>query len=204
MPQLIIKVCGLKNKENINSIIETGIDWIGLNFYDKSKRFVDPKMDIPKDNRILKVGVFVNESLESVTEINQKWELDYLQLHGDEDIEYCQNAQTINKIIKVFSIGESFDFDSTVPFSFCDFFLFDTKCKTYGGSGKKFDWQKLHEYKGSTPFLLAGGIELNDVGRIKNVHHDKLFGIDINSKFEIEAGIKNTEEVKAFSCQLKK
>jgi len=134
----------------------------------------------------------------------KKYNLSYLQLHGGESVEYCQKAQKYCPVVKVFSVDAEFNFVETEEFDFCDYFLFDTKCKDFGGSGHKFDWGKLNEYTGDVPFILAGGIGPDDIEVIQAIQHDKLYGIDINSKFEIEAGIKDMDKVDNFIKELKK
>ncbi len=198
-----VKVCGIKHEENLLAIATLKVDWIGLNFYSKSKRFVETELKFA-DISIPKVGVFVNATLEYIREMVGQYGLSYVQLHGKESEHYCQEAQSICPVIKVFSIDEKFDFQLTSPFDFCDYFLFDTKCEAYGGSGYKFDWNKLTKYEGDIPFLLAGGIGPDDLNEIKSISHAQLVGVDINSKFEIEPGLKNVKMVSNFIQELKK
>ena len=198
-----IKVCGIKYEENFQAITALNIDCIGLNFYSESKRFVDTQLKTA-DFSVVKVGVFVNAGFDYISEMVEKYNLDYIQLHGGETEKYCLEAQLICPIIKVFSVDQGFDFELTSQFEFSDYFLFDTKCNEFGGSGYKFDWNKLNEYKGDVSFLLAGGIGPDDVKEIKSISHEQFLGVDINSKFETEPGLKDINKVRNFIKELKK
>jgi len=211
-----IKVCGMRDTENISELVKLKPDYIGFIFYDKSKRFVTnfPEVEIPSE--IKKVGVFVNESIGKVIEILEENKLDAVQLHGNETPEYCnqlRHSELVSEshpieILKAFSVDNDFDFSKTEPYQkVCDFLLFDTKGKEYGGNGVKFNWQVLDNYKGTTPFLLSGGITKNDVQALlsflRRQESKKCIGIDINSGFEIEPALKNIEEIKEFKQNLK-
>lgn len=217
-----IKVCGMRKAQNIEELIKLAPEYMGFIFYEKSKRHVSgfPKVNIP--NSIKKVGVFVNESVENITEIINKNRLDVVQLHGDETPEFCielkrhseisaRSAGGVSeshrsiKIIKAFSVDEHFNFESTKSFeSCCDVFIFDTKGKNYGGNGIKYDWNILKNYTGKTPFLLSGGIQSTDVDLIKEFNHESCIGLDLNSGFEDEPALKNIEKLKEFIEELKK
>ena len=211
-----IKVCGMRDTENISELVKLKPDYIGFIFYDKSKRFVTnfPEVEIPSE--IKKVGVFVNESIGKVIEILEENKLDAVQLHGNETPEYCnqlRHSELVSEshpieILKAFSVDNDFDFSKTEPYQkVCDFLLFDTKGNDYGGNGVKFNWQVLDNYKGTTPFLLSGGITKNDVQALfsflRRQESKKCIGIDINSGFEIEPALKNIEEIKEFKQNLK-
>lgn len=190
----------MRDKENISGLLALKPDYIGFIFYAQSKRFVADFPQIEFPSSIKKVGVFVNESIEEIIEKAQKYDLDFVQLHGNETPEYCSalSAKDI-KIIKAFSVDENFDFSATKSFEKCvSLFLFDTKGNNYGGNGVKFNWELLQNYKGKIPFLLSGGISKNDVAEIKKMKHPAFLGIDINSGFEIEPGLKNIKEIKEF------
>ena len=227
-----IKVCGMRDKENISGLMTLKPDYIGFIFYDKSKRYVAdfPQIEIPSS--VKKVGVFVNETIDEIIEIVKKYKLDFVQLHGDETPDYCEKlirkfterSRSENDlrhtepacpagrlvleshpigIIKAFSVDENFDFSAIKPFEkHVSLFLFDTKGKNYGGNGIKFNWDLLQNYKGKTPFLLSGGITKNDAEEIKKMKHPAFLGIDINSGFEIEPGLKNIREIKEFKNRL--
>jgi phosphoribosylanthranilate isomerase len=199
-----IKVCGMRDRENIQSLLALKPDFIGFIFYKKSKRFVAdiPKINFPKE--IKKVGVFVNEPIDEIFKILEKHQLDCVQLHGEETPEYCKEMKTKNiEILKAFSINEDFDFSKTASYQkVCDYFLFDTKGKEYGGNGVKFNWEILKEYKGKTPFLLSGGISKTDAIEINKIKIKSFVGVDINSGFELKPALKNIEDIKEFKQNL--
>jgi phosphoribosylanthranilate isomerase len=194
-----LKVCGLKHKENIEQIAQLNVDYLGFIFYPKSKRFVGEDFEIPAINdKIKKVGVFVNADLNYIFEKVEKYNLAAVQLHGDETADYCRLAKQQLKnieIIKAFGVDEQFDFNTLQAYTaFCDYFLFDTKTKDYGGSGHHFDWTMLKKYNHSLPYFLSGGIGLKEAEQIKNEKSAlKLYAIDVNSKFEIEPGLKDVK-----------
>jgi len=203
-----VKVCGIKYPDNLARLSSLDISMIGFNFYPPSKRFVTENSFTHTDLALLpksisRVGVFVNAELEFVKQQHAHFGLDYLQLHGDEDVTFMQKAQEIVPVIKVFRITEDFDFRSTVEFEKAGLFLFDTFTKAYGGSGERFDWNKLDEYEGETPFLLAGGIQVADSSDLSKITHPKFIGIDINSGFELEPGLKDPDMITEFLENLK-
>jgi len=157
-----------------------------------------PQIEIPPS--VKTVGVFVNQTIEEIAEKANNHTLDFVQLHGNETPEFCEKLATKNiKIIKAFSVDENFDFSATKPFEKgVSLFLFDTKGNNYGGNGIKFNWELLQNYTGKTPFLLSGGISKNDSEEIKKFKHPAFLGIDINSGFELEPGLKNIKEIKEF------
>jgi phosphoribosylanthranilate isomerase len=194
---MVVKVCGIKTKENIELISRLNVQMIGLNFYPPSVRFIESTVTseqfdkLPKE--IKRVGVFVNESLEVIEDLASKFSLDYIQLHGEENVDFCKSVAAKYKIIKVFRVDEQTDFKNISEYSFADYYLFDTATKHFGGSGEKFDWSRLDNYQGETPFLLSGGIGPEDVEAISSLTHNQYKGIDINSKFESSPGIKDNE-----------
>ena len=190
----------MRESENISELMTLKPDYIGFIFYAQSKRFVSDFPQIVIPSSVKKVGVFVNETIEEIIEKANKHTLDFVQLHGDETLEYCEELSAKNiKIIKAFSVGENFDFSVTIPFEeYVSLFLFDTKGKNYGGNGVKFNWSILQNYTGKTHFLLSGGINKNDSEEIKKMKHSAFLGIDINSGFELEPGLKNIKEIKEF------
>lgn len=198
----IIKICGMRNTQNILDLADLKPDFIGFIFYEKSKRYVGNTLDINILGQIpeslKKVAVFVDENLEKVEEIMQNYNFDYAQLHGNESVDFCEKLkEKAIKIIKAFSIDEKFDFANTKKYeNIADLFLFDTLTPEKGGSGKTFDWEILKNYTRNTPFLLAGGIDEYNFDKAKNLKHEQLFGLDLNSKFEIEPGLKDIEKLK--------
>jgi phosphoribosylanthranilate isomerase len=201
---LLTKVCGMKNRENIRALLRLKPDFIGFIFYPKSPRYVDASIAhslterIPSD--VKKVGVFVNSSIEEIMDKVISLRLDYVQLSGTESLSFVKKLHHANiPIIKGIHVDEEEDLKKAIDFSpFISKFLFDTKTDVYGGSGLKFDWNILQSYLGDVPFFLSGGIGLPEVDDLLNFHHPLLQGVDINSKFEIEPGIKNTELIHKF------
>lgn len=193
----------MKYPDNIRQLVELKPDFIGFIFYDKSKRYVNneleiKRLDIPES--IKKVGVFVNSTIEGILEKVKIFKLDIVQLHGDESLDFCKKLkQSGMKITKAFQIDKDFNFTGLELYeSVCDYFLFDTKTKLYGGSGNKFNWRLLKKYNNEKPFFLSGGIDLEDVDEIKKLKNLNFYSIDINSKFEIEPGLKDINKIKKF------
>lgn len=214
-----IKVCGMREPENIESLLKLPIDMIGFIFYEISPRLVPASLGewISSNEEMFegvkKVGVFVNASTDEILNAVHDFQLDYVQLHGDESPAYCRLLQDVwtvtsmrhAKIIKVFSIGEEkFDFAITNDYAaYSEYFLFDTKGKNYGGTGEKFSWQRLDDYQGDTPFLLSGGIGPEDVEAISELTHPRLAGIDVNSRFELAPANKDIDLLNRFITKLK-
>ena len=194
----------MRDPENISGVVSALPDYLGFIFYPKSKRFVgfEPSSEIQVivPDSVKKVGVFVNETPEKVLETVQNWDLNVVQLHGNETPEYCQQIQDSGiTVFKAFSIDELFDFEMLDAYSkVCNYFLFDTKGQLPGGTGQKFNWQLLQNYKGDVPFFLSGGIGMEDLEAIRHFGHPRWHGIDINSGFEISPALKDVEKVKYF------
>lgn len=209
MEKIKLKVCGMRDRQNIQDLVTVQPDFLGFIFYPKSPRYVGEEWDesitqtIPSS--IKKIGVFVNESVEKITLLASKYQLDGIQLHGYETPDFCQKIKDRNLlVIKAFSVDEEFDFESIKKYeSQCDYFLFDTKTPQHGGSGLKFDWNKLKEYSLSKPFFLSGGIMEDDVDEIKSLNIKHLYSVDINSKFEIEPALKDIKMVERFARKLR-
>ena len=194
---MLIKICGNTVPENLNAIEALQPDFVGLIFYAKSKRYVGDQLQTFKFS-IPSVGVFVNESLEKVRVIAERHSIQHLQLHGDESVAYCDQLKALGyTIFKAFGIDESFDFAKLAAYeAACDYFLFDTKTTAYGGSGKTFSWEQLKAYEGNTPFLLSGGIGLENIEDALKFSHSQLAGFDLNSRLETSPGIKDTNKTK--------
>jgi len=199
---MIIKVCGMREAQNIREVESLGIDWIGMIFWPKSKRYVINKPSyLPKE--VKKVGVFVNADLQYIRQHIEDFQLDIIQLHGQESPEFVQALKPFS-IIKAFNIADAEDFQLTEKYEgIADYFLFDTKGDKVGGNGKKFNWSVLSQYHGETPFILSGGIGPDDAQNIKAFQHPKCLGIDLNSRFEKEPGLKDITKLKEFIKQLK-
>lgn len=204
-----VKVCGMNDPENVLDINVARPDYLGFIFYPESKRYVgghpDKSLFSNVKPPIMRVGVFVNETTEKICELADMASLDLIQLHGDESPGYCNDLKSTGlKIIKVFHIGYDFDFELLKPYlRYCDYFLFDTYSVEYGGTGKKFNWDKLKDYNLNMPFFLSGGIGLQDTEVLTSLEHPDLFAVDINSRFEIVPGKKNIPEVKLFIDNIK-
>ncbi|KFF04248.1 phosphoribosylanthranilate isomerase [Flavobacterium reichenbachii] len=192
-----LKICGMKHPENILEVGALLPDYMGFIFWEKSARYFNGT--IPElIGTIKKTGVFVNQSLEEIVEKVKTYDLQAVQLHGNESVEFLSELkkQLPKKIeiIKVFSADEDFDFNVIKPFeSVCDYFLFDTKGKLPGGNGTTFDWKILKKYNSDKPFFLSGGIGINELKALEEISKSNLpiYAVDINSKFEIEPGLKN-------------
>ncbi len=205
-----IKICGIKYRENLQELVKLKPDFLGFNFYPVSPRYIGNYLSpadlavIPK--RIKKTGVFVNQDEYEIAGIQWKYGLDYLQLHGSESPDLCRELKSSGvKIIKAFRIDDEFNFnDLSVYIPYCDYFLFDAPTEKYGGSGRKFEWNLLRKYDLGHPFFLSGGIGPEDSASINGLSVVSLSGVDINSRFEISAGLKDTEIVKLFMKSVRK
>ncbi len=204
-----IKVCGMRDAHNIEQLLELQPDYMGFIFYEKSARNVADELDevllksFPKTTK--KVGVFVNASAITILEKVKKYQLDYVQLHGEELPNFCKDLQLkgIN-IIKAFSLDENFNFAQLNNYKpWCDFFLFDAKGQNRGGNGITFDWSILERYDNEKPIFLAGGIDLENAEEAFNMTGLKMHAIDINSRFELSPAMKNIEKVQELMYILK-
>ena len=210
---LRIKVCGMTLPEQVNALDEMGVDFAGFIFYPKSPRYMVNKITPEKMKKIkghiAKVGVFVNEPYDQMMRTIEEYRLDMVQLHGDETPFFCEKVANYVTVVKAFRLSDNDPIDWIVrPFhDSTDMFMFDTMGAGYGGTGKKFDWNVLKEANINKLFFLSGGIEPGDEENIKAFTQEpvaeKLFSIDINSKFEVGAGVKDMKKVKAFVNKLK-
>ena len=196
----LIKVCGMRDTQNINDLIGLKIDYMGMIFYAKSPRYIQDLPEIHDYRNVKKVGVFVNASEEEIMDKVHKFDLQVVQLHGFEEADLCEKLKYQGlEVFKAFGISDEFDFVNVKSFEgVCDMFIFDTNTKIHGGSGRKFNWDKLKEYKGNTPFLLSGGISSKDINEVINFDHNKYAGVDLNSGFEIEPALKDIGLLKEF------
>ncbi len=199
---MLIKVCGMFNSENIVDLLKLNVDMMGLIFYAKSPRnaFGADAEFVSKIDTVEKVGVFVNESFENIQSLCKKYAINSIQLHGKESIELVAELKNLGyKVTKAISISNKEDLSQIEEYdAFCDRILLDTKCDSHGGSGKKFDWSILDNYSYESPFMLSGGIGLDDADDILKIHHPKLVGVDINSRFEAQNNLKDTQKIKKF------
>lgn len=200
--ELIIKVCGMREEQNISDLEKLDIDWMGMIFWSGSKRYVSrPPSRLPQ--RVKKVGVFVDASLDDIRQHVSDYQLDIIQLHGHETPAFLEALKPLT-LIKAFNIADASDLEKTKAYEgIADYFLFDTKGKIVGGNGEKFDWTVLTAYEGATPFLLSGGIGSDDVQKVKQFHHQKCIGIDLNSRFESAPGLKDIDQLQTFIKQIR-
>jgi len=193
----------MKYAENIRAIAALQPDYLGFIFYYKSKRNFEGEIpSIPKS--IKKVGIFVDATVDFVNAKIKRYQLNVIQLHGDETPEYCQYFNKTNvAVVKVFSVGSKFDFSVLASYEeFVDYFLFDTKGIEKGGNGITFDWTLLENYPSQKPYFLSGGIGLESLSSLKEFKQSKAakncYALDVNSRFEDYAGMKNADKLKVF------
>lgn len=214
LKEIQLKVCGMRDAQNISDLYEIKPNFMGLIFWEPSKRYVGPNTKVSVDPAIQLIGVFVNESVEVIIKKVIDYHLSGVQLHGNESVEFCAQLKEMFlekkldvKIIKAFSVGKSFDFSPLKAYEkSCDYFLFDTKGELPGGTGKTFSWDILVNYNLETSYFLSGGISeshLEDLERFfKDEASKKCVAIDVNSKFEISPALKDIEQLKKFKTRL--
>lgn len=203
--ELIVKVCGMRDADNIRATEKLGIDWLGFIFWPKSSRYVAaPPAYLPQCAK--RIGVFVDASTDDVLQHVADYGLHAIQLHGHESPEYIKALSATHhqlSIIKAFNIATPADLEQTKPYkNLVDYFLFDANGKSIGGNGTQFDWTVLKEYHGQTPFLLSGGIGPDDAEHVKAFRHPQLAGIDLNSRFEVAPALKDIQKLTTFLTQL--
>ncbi|MFC2112085.1 phosphoribosylanthranilate isomerase [Bacteroidota bacterium] len=203
MNELKIKICGMRDPGNIREIGKLFPDYMGFIYYPQSKRYAGELSasdisDLPET--IQKTGVFVNTPPQESLTLCRKMNLDTVQLHGTESPDVCKLMRHSGlKVIKAFNIGMDTDFSGMRDYlESCDFFLLDTAGGGYGGTGLKFDWMRLKEYEFEKPFFLSGGIGPTDADSILELSHPELYGVDLNSRFEKEPGVKNRSTLEGF------
>lgn len=203
-----LKVCGMRYEDNIKDIAMLCPDYLGFIFYEKSRRYMTGEIPMVT-HKIKKVGVFVDAEIDDITAKIARYKLDVVQLHGSETVAFCEALKAVSpqiEIIKSFCVGKTFDFSSLGLYEkVVDFFLFDAKGDLPGGNGVAFDWKLLEDYPLKTPFFLSGGIAITDLPKIEvlQTKNPYLYAIDINSRFEIDYGLKDKEIVKKFSEKMK-
>lgn len=223
---MIIKVCGMRDSDNIRAVEQLGVDWIGMIFWPQSPRFVRmiptgagiipdraSADTAPTGKGTRRVGVFVDASTQDIITRIVNYNLDLVQLHGNETPTFIRNLRaTVSpeirpdiRIIKAISVDCGEDIDRYRDYEDCvDYFLFDTRCTAMGGSGRQFDWTVLDRYKGSKPFLLSGGIGPDDAAAVKGIAHPMFAGIDLNSRFETSPGVKDIPALRQFINNIRK
>ena len=203
---MIIKVCGMRDADNIRQVEALGVDWMGFIFYNRSPRHVS---EIPAYLPVnaKRVGVFVNEEPAAVSRLVRESGLSIVQLHGTEDAAYIGRIRALCPgitIVKALNIATADDLKQADRYcGMADYLLFDTKAQLAGGNGTRFDWSVLDSYKGTLPFILSGGIGPDDADRINGFSHPMMAGIDLNSRFELSPGLKNPDALKSFLTDLK-
>lgn len=208
-----IKVCGMTEIEQVHALEEMGVEFSGFIFYHKSPRYVVGKIkpaELSKSKlKINKVGVFVNADYDEVMRYVEEYGLYMVQLHGDESPRLCERLSEQVPVIKVFRIkeGDNIGWKIREYGNVSDLYLFDTDWKNFGGSGKKFDWNIIENIEFNKSFLLSGGIGLEDVAQLKEFasgkHSKEFFAVDVNSKFEVNPGVKDMNMVRQFVDALK-
>lgn len=201
---MIVKVCGMRDAENIREVEALGVDWMGFVFHRTSPRFVSELPDyLPQ--RAKRIGVFVNETEERIMKTVELFRLDMVQLHGQETPDFCNRIRSKGlKVIKAINVQNGFPSEEVFSYEgACDYFLFDTKTSLPGGSGLKFDWSALSAYRGTTPFLLRGGISPDDADRVEVFVHGHCLGIDLNSRFETSPAYKDIRLLQSFIDKIK-
>jgi phosphoribosylanthranilate isomerase len=206
-----IKVCGITEMKQLQQLDGLDIDFAGLIFYKESPRYIGEKIsgkELKKaDLDLKKVGVFVNPEMIDVLDAIDDYGLEVVQLHGDESTEMCEDLSSEVEVIKAFRVTDGVDIDKMVaPYdAACDYYLFDTGGlkETFGGTGQQFDWSILTKAKIEKPFFLSGGIAVGDTAKIKSFKHPDFFGVDINSRFEKEPGVKDMGLVLQFKQGMK-
>lgn len=199
----------MRYKDNIRELIKLDINFIGFIFYPQSPRFaldyLSHSLMAELPPHIMKTGVFVDEQSDKILETAKTFMLDAIQLHGNESVAMCRKIRDSGyKTIKAFHLSGEDSLKKLHAYEgYCDYFLFDTPTKNYGGSGLKFDWSIIEKYKGKSSFFLSGGIGPNDANSIFELKNPRLAAIDINSKFEVEPGLKDIDEIKKFIYQLR-
>lgn len=208
MKEIKVKVCGLTDPSNIAEIAILKPHFMGFILYEGSPRHVSLKKaltltkNIPES--IQKVGVLVNEPFDNALKIAQSGVFDLLQLHGNENIEYCKKLSRYIGIIKTFSISDILPVNLSDYQAYCSMFLFDTAGEKSGGTGKMFDHRILSDYSLDTEYILSGGISPVDSTYIKSMQTDQMTGVDLNSRFEVNPGIKDIALLKNFIEKLRK
>ncbi len=194
---ILIKVCGMRELENIAGLVKLPIHYIGHIFYEKSPRYVSEIIDLPIPEAIKKTGVFVNADLATIKQTIHDHQLDAVQLHGDESVALCQDVKNLGvELIKAFAVDDDFQWDKPQEYvDVVDYFLFDSKSEAYGGTGKTFNWDKLKSYPYAKPYFLSGGLSLENLAEAYQFDDERLIGLDLNSKFELSAGLKDLDKI---------
>lgn len=216
---LKLKICGMREPDNIEAVSALHPDYLGFIFHEPSPRHVlnasreandsttkqaheilPTLIHMLKSTGITPVAVCVDASLQTVLSIVNEYGFTTVQLHGHESPTLCRQLKDKElTVFKAFSVATAGDVQQTAAYEgCCDCFLFDTKTSLPGGSGVRFDWSILQAYQGNTPFFLSGGLTVSSVDDIRSFSHPHLYGLDVNSRFETAPGLKDASLLKRF------
>jgi phosphoribosylanthranilate isomerase len=194
-----IKVCGMKNPENIKAVAQLQPDYMGFICYNLSPRYMAA---LPTDvlemlpPSICKTGVFVNEEIDTIKSLINKFGFTAVQLHGSESPAFCDSLRGKVTVLKAFGVDDSFDFNRLQPYAgHVDYLMFDTKTVNHGGSGQAFNWDVIQQYTLDIPFFICGGLGPDNLKKVKQIKHPALYGVDLNSRFETEPGMKDIKQL---------
>ena len=194
-----IKVCGMKDPENIKAVAQLQPDFMGFICYNLSPRYIaalpaDVLENLPQS--VYKTAVFVNEEADKIKLLINEFGFNAVQLHGSESPGYCQSLRENTTVFKAFGVDDDFDFEQLKAYEgFVDYFMFDTKTEGHGGSGKVYNWEILNRYQLNVPFFVCGGLSLDNLEKIKQIKHPSFYGVDLNSRFETAPGIKDINQL---------
>ena len=208
---MYIKVCGMRDAQNIRDVEALGVDILGFIFWPGSKRYVSARPDyLPV--KAERAGVFVNASPEEVVQKVKEYGLHYVQLHGDEDLSYVTNLQKLltasvdnmPRIVRAIQVASRSKVLKAMMWDgFVDGILFEAPTTGYGGSGISFDWSLLSSYRGNTPFFITGGIGPQSLEALLEFEHPQWIGVDLNSRFESSPAFKDIALLRPFVEALK-
>jgi len=207
---MIIKICGIQDKNTLFCCEKNKIDFYGMIFYSKSPRNITIEnaknlQKISEDMNINGVGVFFNKDISELIEIIEIIKLKFVQLHGSEDEKYIKTLKKIGvKVIKTISVSDKNDLIKINTYESADYFLFDykpSKNELPGGNAKNFDWNILKDLDTNKPWFLSGGINTNNIKQI--IDDINPFGVDLSSGVEKELGIKDNHIINNFIRKLK-
>ncbi|WP_018627928.1 phosphoribosylanthranilate isomerase [Niabella aurantiaca] len=204
MSRPFVKVCGMTQLQQVEQLAALGVDYAGFIFHPPSPRYVGKQIDpavLKQLKGIKKAGVFVNTPVEEIPRVAAAWGLDMIQLHGDEPPEFCSRLKGVAELVKVFRVTGDEDLAQlTAPYAaVADAFLFDTRAKDYGGTGKKFDWRGLQRPGLAKPYFLSGGIGPDDRDELTAfLSVNNVYALDVNSKFETAPGVKDLKLLEGF------
>ena len=204
---MIVKVCGMRDAQNIRAVEALGVDYMGFVFYPHSPRYVD-RVPAYLPSKAVRAGVFVDATIEEILRRTELFSLGVVQLHGAESPAFCLSLRKKlppgTKIVKAVAVAGSRDMDRTADYrNVCAGLLFETPSMVYGGSGRRFDWSLTERYRGPLPFILSGGIGPESLAALTALRHPYWAGVDLNSCFETAPGMKDAALLEKFLKTLK-